>query len=199
VDYGDTTSFTVTPDTGYSIDTVEGCGGTLSNGNIYTTDAVTADCEVTTTFVSNTTYTVIPKARRHGSISPDTPQQVHEEKTVSFTVTPSDGYAIKSVSGCEGTLDGKIYTTGPITGKCRVSASFKKNPVVNAKARRHGSIAPAGRQSVSEGTVLNFTVTPDAGYSIKRVRGCGGTLSGNVYTTKPISRKCGVRASFRKN
>jgi hypothetical protein len=198
VDYGGTTDFTVTSEIGYGIDTVEGCGGALT-GNIYTTGAITADCAVTATFVSKTTYTVIPKARRHGSISPDTRQQVSEGHTASFTVTPNTGYVIKRVHGCGGTLDGNTYTTGPITGKCRVRASFKKNPVVISKARRHGSIAPAGRQSVSEGAVLNFTVTPDAGYSIKRVRGCGGTLSGNVYTTKPISRKCRVEASFRKD
>jgi alpha-tubulin suppressor-like RCC1 family protein len=196
VDYGNTTSFTLTPDTGYGIDTVEGCNGSL-NGNVYTTGAITGDCTVTASFI--TAYTVIPEARRHGSLSPDTPQQVSEGHTAGFTVTPNDGYAIKSVSGCMGTLDGNTYTTGPITGKCSVRASFKKNPVVNAKAGRHGSIAPAGRQSVSQGTVLSFTVTPDAGYSIKRVRGCGGTLSGNVYTTKPINRKCAVEASFGKN
>ncbi|MCI5131027.1 MAG: hypothetical protein D3904_05760, partial [Candidatus Electrothrix sp. EH2] len=52
VDYGDTTSFTVTPDIGYSIDKVEGCNGSLS-GNTYTTGAITADCEVTASFAIN--------------------------------------------------------------------------------------------------------------------------------------------------
>jgi hypothetical protein len=50
VDCGNTTSFTVTPDTWYSIDTVEGCSGTLS-GTTYTTGEITGDCEVTATFV----------------------------------------------------------------------------------------------------------------------------------------------------
>jgi len=69
---------------------------------------------------------VTPKAGGHGSIAPATPQKVHKEKTVSFTVTPAAGYAVKSVSGCNGTLSGSIYTTGPITGKCTVSASFMR-------------------------------------------------------------------------
>ncbi|MCI5114925.1 MAG: hypothetical protein D3921_01615 [Candidatus Electrothrix sp. AW1] len=196
VNYGDTTSFTLTPDSGYGIDTVGGCNGSL-NGNIYTTSAITGDCTVTANFI--TAYTVIPKVRRHGSISPNTPQQVSEGHTVSFTVTPDDGYSIRKVRGCGGSLDGNIYTTGPITRKCRVTASFKKNPVVTAKARRHGSIAPSGPQSVSPGTILSFTVTPNVGYSIKNVRGCSGTLSGNSYTTAPITQKCRVRASFRRD
>jgi hypothetical protein len=49
VEHGKTIDFTVTPSTGYSIDRVEGCGGSLS-GNIYTTGAITADCSVTASF-----------------------------------------------------------------------------------------------------------------------------------------------------
>src|SRR3712207_8918193 len=45
VAHGGTTSFTVTPATGYSVQNVTGCGGTLS-GSTYTTGAVTADCIV---------------------------------------------------------------------------------------------------------------------------------------------------------
>ncbi len=196
VNHGNTASFTLTPDIGYGIDTVEGCNGSL-NGNVYTTGAITGDCAVTASFI--TAYTVIPKARQHGSISPDTRQQVSEGHTASFTITPDAGYSIRRVRGCGGTLDGNTYTTGPITGKCRVKASFKKNPVVISKARRHGSIAPTGRQSVSKGTVLSFTITPDAGYTIKKVRGCGGSLDGNTYTTAPITRKCKVKAKFRRS
>jgi hypothetical protein len=196
VNQGDTTSFTLTPDTGYGIDTVEGCNGSL-NGNVYTTGAITNDCAVTASFI--TAYPVIPKARRHGSISPATTQQIAEGHTASFTVTPDAGYSIRTVHGCSGTLSGNTYTTAPITGKCKVIALFKKNPTVTVKAWRHGSITPSGKQTVDIGIVLSFTVTPDTGYRIGRVRGCGGTLSGNIYTTAPITRKCRIIAAFRKN
>jgi hypothetical protein len=155
---------------------------------------------VTASFVrGDTTYTVIPKAYRHGSISPNTRQEVSEGQTISFTVTPDTGYSIKRVRGCGGTLNGNIYTTGPITRQCKVKAFFKKNPVVISKAKKHGSIEPSGRQAVSEGTVLSFVVTPDEGYSVRKVRGCGGSLNDDIYTTSPIMRECRVEASFRKN
>ena len=53
--YGDTTFFTVTPASGYSVQSVTGCGGTLVDST-YTTGAVKADCTVIVTFVldSNT-------------------------------------------------------------------------------------------------------------------------------------------------
>jgi len=53
IDDGDTASFTLTPASGFHIDTVGGtCGGTLA-GNSYTTDAVTADCTVIANFAAN--------------------------------------------------------------------------------------------------------------------------------------------------
>ena len=198
VDYGNTTSFTLTPDSGYGIDTVEGCGGSL-NGNVYTTGAITEDCTVTASFI--TAYTVTPSAGKHGSITPDTPQQVSEGHTASFTVIPDTGYVIKSVSGCRGSLDGNTYTTGPITGKCTVTASFRrlKNYSVRTETGKHGSITPHKRQRVQEGSTVSFTVTPDAGYAIKRVRGCRGSLDGNTYTTGLIHRDCTVKASFSRS
>ncbi|MGN6519541.1 MAG: ExeM/NucH family extracellular endonuclease [Dokdonella sp.] len=49
VNDGATTAFTVTAGTGFHIDTVTGCGGSLA-GNTYTTGAITADCTVTANF-----------------------------------------------------------------------------------------------------------------------------------------------------
>lgn len=46
---GTTTTFTLAPAAGYTLDTVTGCGGTLS-GTTYTTQAATADCTVSATF-----------------------------------------------------------------------------------------------------------------------------------------------------
>lgn len=52
VNSGATASFTVTPNGGNSINTVTGCGGALA-GSTYTTGAVTANCTVAASFVSN--------------------------------------------------------------------------------------------------------------------------------------------------
>jgi hypothetical protein len=50
VNAGATATFTLTPSTGYTVDSVGGtCGGTL-NGNTYTTNAVTTDCTVVASF-----------------------------------------------------------------------------------------------------------------------------------------------------
>lgn len=51
VKYGGTVAFTVTSSSGYRVDTVTGCGGTLS-GSTFTTAAVTSDCSVAATFAA---------------------------------------------------------------------------------------------------------------------------------------------------
>jgi len=57
VNSGATANFTVTPDSGSSTNTVIGCGGALV-GTTYTTAAVTANCTITASFVSNALPTI---------------------------------------------------------------------------------------------------------------------------------------------
>ena len=122
VAHGATTTFTVSPDVGYSIDTVVGCGGSLE-GNTYTTGAITEACTVNAS-LSALQYTVSATAGSGGDITPSS-QTVSHGGTTSFTVNPDTGYTINSVTGCEGSLDGETYTTGPVTMNCFVAAQFR--------------------------------------------------------------------------
>jgi len=126
VDDGNTTSFTVTPDAHYAIADVTGCGGSLV-GNTYTTGAITEDCTVSATFAI-ITHTVTPDAGdgSEGTIEPATPQTVNDGDTTAFTITPIAPYVIDTVTGCGGNLQDNIYTTGPITDDCTVTATFSE-------------------------------------------------------------------------
>ncbi len=120
--------FTVTPDASYRIASVSGCSGLLS-GFTYTTAPVTADCTVAASFAA-ITRTVTPSAGSNGQIAPADPQQVTQNSTVSFTLTPVAGYAIGTVSGCGGTLAGSVYTTAPVTADCTVTATFVQSMAI---------------------------------------------------------------------
>lgn len=127
--FGSFVSFTATPDAGYRANAQTTCGGVngfLVGGNQYTTSgAVTANCTITVTFAPIVPqFIVTPVAGAHGSISPATPVTVQQSSPTAFIVVPAAGYVIGSVSGCGGTLSGSIYTTGPITANCTVSAIF---------------------------------------------------------------------------
>jgi len=68
--------------------------------------------------------------------------------------------------------------------------------IVTPVAGPNGTIAPSTPQSVTEGDTTSFTLTPDTGFAIDSVTGCGGNLAGNTYTTAPIMADCTVNASF---
>ncbi|MEO8061606.1 MAG: hypothetical protein ABI821_02550 [Pseudomonadota bacterium] len=195
VTHGSTTSFTLTPATGYSIDTVSGCSGDLS-GNSYTTGAVTGACSVSATF-SNNNHAVTASAGAGGSVTPAS-QLVTEGATGTITITPDAGHAIGTVLGCGGSLSGDTFITGPITTVCSVSATFTTNSyTVTSSAGSGGSITPPSR-SVTHGATTTFAITPDADYATTGVTGCGGSLSGNTYTTAAITAACAVSATFSR-
>jgi hypothetical protein len=67
---------------------------------------------------------------------------------------------------------------------------------VTPSAGAGGTIAPATPQTVNHGATTSFTVTPNAGFTVASVTGCGGSLAGSTYTTGPITGDCTVTASF---
>lgn len=118
---GETATFALTPDNGFVINNVTGCGGNL-NETSYTTAVVTSACTVTASFTPEI-YTVTTAIGNNGEINPTTSDVAFGE-AASFTLTPDEGFVISSVSGCNGTLDDNSYTIGQITENCEISASF---------------------------------------------------------------------------
>lgn len=173
--YEHTVTYTVIPDAQYSITSATGCGGTLA-GHISTTGFVTADCSVTSLF-SNILLTITPLTEANGSISRDTPQLVGYNTTATFTIMP-----------------------GPVAADCAATASFAASLLtVTALADANGEIALSAPQQVNcQGSAV-FVITPAPGYDIGSVEGCGGTLSGNLYTTSPITGDCTVTATFNQS
>src|SRR5262249_7102418 len=124
VNYNATTQFTLTPDAHYHIASVTGtCGGSLA-ANIFTTSAVPADCTVVANFAVDT-YTVTSSSSGNGTIVPSGAQTVNYGATPSFTLTPSGGYHIASVTGtCGGSLVSNTFTAAAVSADCTVVANF---------------------------------------------------------------------------
>jgi hypothetical protein len=78
---------------------------------------------------------------------------------------------------------------------CGGGGSGVQSYTVSASAETGGSISPTSA-TVNAGGTTTFTATPNSGYLISGVTGCGGTLSGSAYTTGPINANCTVTASF---
>jgi hypothetical protein len=122
-----------------------------------------------------------------------------EGKTASFSFTPNTGYKIKSVTGCNGSLNGTTYTTGAITADCVVNASFERNTytlTVNANA---GGVFTIQDSTPEHGSSTQVVALPDTGFGVESFSGCGaGTTDYSVYTTAPITENCAIALVFKK-
>lgn len=186
--------FNVAPGDGYEIESVVGCNGRL-NDNVYTTDVIAADCQVSASFKLKT-YTVSAVASEGGAISPAN-QLIPHGNVAILNIEIDEGFEIDTVVGCDGQLNGTVYTTDVITAACEVSANFKlKTYMVLAVVSEGGAITPVN-QLVRHGHVAILDVVPDEGYEIDTVIGCDGSLNGNVYTTSMITAACEVSANFK--
>ncbi|MCC5853750.1 MAG: hypothetical protein JJU30_12995, partial [Alkalimonas sp.] len=193
VEQGKEASLTITPNIGFRIANASGCGGRL-DGTLYTTAPMTADCTVTASFLE-ASYIVDAIAGDGGSVVPDERTVMHGD-TTEFSIEPSQGYQIESVTGCDGQLNKTSYITGPITSRCTIHASFSQQSfTIKATATEGGSVSPSHAE-VAYGSSAEFVVSAHPNYVLTDLSGCDGTLTGTRYRTGKVTSNCSIMASF---
>jgi hypothetical protein len=196
VDYGLTTTCSLSPDTGYHIVSASGCGGSLTDST-FTTGAITDDCTVDATFAVDT-HTVAGSSGGNGTINCTSP--VDYESTSTCSLSPASGYHIGGVGGTcpAGTLNGNEYTTGAITDDCTVIATFAVDaPTVHTVTGSSGGNGTIDCTSpVTHGETTTCSLAPDPGFYIESASGCGGSLTDSTFTTGAVTADCTVDATF---
>jgi hypothetical protein len=195
--------FDIAPSAGYGVVVGGTCRAGTFSGTSYTLVFPNANCTVAPTF-SNAQFSVTISSTGSGTVTPVGVQTVLFGTFVTFTATPDAGYRASAQTTCGGVngfmTNGNQYTTSaPVSGNCTITVTFTAivpQFAVTPVAAAHGRISPATVQQITQGTRTEFTVTPDAGYAIASVSGCGGTLVGNTYTTGVITAACTVTATF---
>ena len=94
--HGANQTFTITPNTGYSIANVKVDGASQGAISSYTFNNVTANHTISATFTANS-YTISASAGTGGTISPLGNVTVSHGSNQTFTITPTSGYAISTV------------------------------------------------------------------------------------------------------
>jgi hypothetical protein len=145
-------------------------------------------------------YTVTPVVTGAGSISPATPQTVEKLSTTDFILTPDNGYALNSVTGCNGTLNGNTYTTGLVVQDCSVNAVFA--PIVTScttqdivvgpgasysssdalHLKTQGNLTTSGSVSLASGSVIAYTANSYISLNAGFVAMAGSEFSATVRT-----------------
>lgn len=195
VEAGKTADFTINAATGYRVVSVTGCGGTL-NGGTYRTGAVNASCGVTASFTINT-YTVSVNSASGGQVTP-TSIDVEHGQTTRFNVVPDDGYMLSSITGCNGTLVGNIYTTGAIAQACAVTPIFEPMMTLTVLTFGEGIISDVGanlncaqtecKTSMRAGSQVQLTAAPQQGWKFSHWQGCDSVSAGVCAVTLATDR-----------
>ncbi len=125
--HGSIAHLTVTPDSGYEVEEISGCSGSLT-GNVYTIEAVTGECTVMASFRPKH-HVINAYSGIGGQITPVSTSVAHG-KTATFILQPDDGYQINTITGCNGTVINGVFTTGPVNADCSIEATFIRNPPI---------------------------------------------------------------------
>ncbi len=201
VNYGQTPTFTMTPDPGYHVLDVLVDGASVGGVSSYTFTAVQTDHTIAASFSMNT-YTITVSAGSGGTISPPGPVTVNYGDSQTFTITPSPGYHIVDVvvdSVSQGVVTSYTFTN--VQASHSIAATFSINVyTITATAGAHGSITPSGDVSVNYGTDQSFTIAPDDNYHVLDVSVDGSTVGAvGSYTFTNVQTTHTISASFLLN
>jgi hypothetical protein len=125
VSEGDSQTFTITASDHYHVASVSVDGSSVGQVASYTFDNVSAAHTISAVFEINT-YTVTATAGDNGSISPSGVTSVEYGDSLSFTITPDDGYHVSDVLVDSSSVgDVSTYSFGSISTWHTISASFE--------------------------------------------------------------------------
>ncbi|MBJ6751872.1 beta strand repeat-containing protein [Geomonas anaerohicana] len=198
VSYGDSLTYTITPNSGYQITDVKVNDTSVGAVSSYTFSNVTANHTISATFTV-TTCTISASAGTGGSIAPAGTSTVDYGGSLTYTITANSGYLVADVT-VDGASVGAVsrYIFSNVTTNHTISATFTVTThTITATAGAGGSIAPAGTSTVDYGENLTYTITANSGYQVADVT-VDGTSVGTVpsYTFNNVTAGHTISATF---
>ncbi len=196
--------FRLFPDPGYGVVVGGTCKGALNQraGNFsYTVQPGRPSCTVAPTF-SNARFNVNITVNGIGAVTPVGMQSVLYGIFVSVVATTNNPATppIATTTCGNGAIridgGGQFTTESPVTADCAINVTFGPAFTVTPIGSVNGYFDREDPFVVAQNAQATLIVTPNPGYRINTVTGCGGTLAGNFYTTGPITQDCAVSATF---
>ena len=226
---GTTATISFSPDNGYRIKNViinnKDVTSSISNGK-YTIPLINSNTTVAVEFeaIPPTTYTLSIKATGNGSASYNGTTiraktntfTVNEGTKVSISLTPDNGYRIKSVKENDTDVTSYVsngtYIINSISRNTNIEVEFEAIPVttytLSIKATGNGSASYDGNTvrsktttfTVNEGASATIMFSPDDGYRIKSVKvnstNVTSSVSNNQYTISNITANTTLEVEF---
>ena len=201
----DTLTFTVEPNDGYQIASVQAGGEALRGENGSYTYTVKGDCTIAVTFQKQT-YTVTAKVSGTGGKVSVSPEKVEHGGSVTITVTPNEGYTVDSVRTADGTLltpnaDG-TYTLANVTKDQTITVTFQQQTYTVTVTAGAGGKASVSSDEVGHGGSVTVTIAPNDNYEIKSVQDNGTDVTdqvkNNTYTLTNVTADHDIAVTFQK-
>ena len=229
VNDGTSATITFTPDNGYRIASLYVNNINVTSGisnNKYTISNISKNTTVEVTFeaIPVTTYSLSIKSTGGGSVSYNgttirsktSSFIVNEGTSVSITLTPDNGYRIKSVKENDTNVTSYVsngtYTINSITRNTNVEVEFEAIPpttyTLSVKSTGNGSASYDGNTirsktstfTVNEGASATISFTPDTGYRVKSVKvnsaDVTSSVSNNQYIINNITTNTTLEVEF---
>lgn len=181
---GQSIAYTITPDTHHHVSDLLVNGQSVGAVTAYTLSNVTADTTIAASFAIDQ-YTITAEVGENGQITPAGQQTVSYGDSVTYSITPADGYHVEDLL-VDGQSQGALesYTFSNISAPHTIQASFG--------AENQAPVANAGPdQQVAEGQLVTLSaansIDPDDGiqsYTWEQVGGAPVTLN-NADTETP--------------
>ena len=162
--------------------------------------------------IEEKTYKVIPNVQENGTVSAEPNQNIKAGDTVTLTLKPDNGYALKTLEVNSGTgkkvettrVNNNTYTFIMPESNVGVNVYFEEKQTetysITVKPSQSGSVTADKETAKANGTVT-LTVTPEEGFEIKSVTMNGQALTagadGKYSFTMPASNVT-VSATFKK-
>ena len=167
---GETVTITPTADANARLDKVTVDGVELVPvGGVYQTTMKAGGIFVSANFVRSFAVNVATDIA-NGTLVADK-QTAEEGETVTFTVTPNQGYGIKAVTvnGAPITAVGGVYSWTMLAADMNVTAEFSKFLTITVKDNIKGGTVTVNKTSCWEGDMITISAKADEGYEIKKV------------------------------
>jgi hypothetical protein len=126
---------------------------------------------------------------------------------MSYTITPSSGYAVKSVT-VDGASVGAVtaYTFSNVSANHTISATFEADEAattsysITASSGYGGSISPDGTAEVASGASQTYTFTPNTGYRVWYLLGDNRITfaTGTTYTFSNVDASHSIKVVFTR-
>jgi len=201
VNYSESLSYTITPDTGYQVSDILIDSVSFGPVTNYTFSNIAANHTIEAIF-GTSQLTINATAGPNGSITPSGLTLVNYGGSQVYTMTSDTGYQVADVV-VDSISQGPVtnYTFTNVTSDHTITAAFAINQyTIEATAGPNGAIVPSGSTLVNYGGSQLYTITPNAGYNVLDVQ-VDSVSQGAItnYTFTNVMANHTIAATFLMN